>query len=399
MTWNPIDFKDLPDETTPIDSNNLNYLQQGIIAAIDQSSDVFEAWQSGSLKGEKGDRGAQGVQGIQGIQGVQGQRGEKGDTGATGLTGATGSTGAQGERGLKGDKGDTGAQGIQGAKGNDGTSFHIDGTVALLADLPPPDTVPDQWWVSYEFGHLHHSDGVEWHDVAQFVGIKGDTGEQGIQGIQGVKGDKGDTGERGLQGLQGAKGDTGATGAKGDRGERGEQGIQGVQGERGIDGVFDIDQITDEQLSELHTKLTALNDKQFWSYQSHIASGQTVRFKVADLNLDLLITRTSATIAYKFVPNNTAEPAIYYVNRLSNYDLVAWESSATLNYQAQAIAASGFNLDASGYLAGREQTLIQVIDPSTNIWYSIYFIGLGEGTMFIDVTKRVNKNREIVPAT
>lgn len=398
MTWNPIDFKNKPDQTTPISANNLNHIQQGIIIAIDQSGDVYQAWQDGDLKGEKGDRGATGAQGIQGIQGIQGQRGEKGDTGATGATGLTGATGAQGERGLKGDKGDTGAQGLQGVKGDDGTSFHIDGTVALLADLPPPETVPDQWWVSYEFGHLHHSDGVEWHDVAQFVGIKGDTGEQGAQGIQGVKGDKGDTGERGLQGLQGIKGDTGATGAKGDRGEQGIQGIQGIQGERGIDGVFDIDLITDEQLQALHDKLAPLDEYQLWSYQSHIATGQTVQFKVADLNLDLVITRTSSTIAYKFVPNDTAEPAIYYVNRLSNYDFVAWESSVTLSYQAQAITASGFTLDASGYLAGREQTLIQVIDPSTNIWYSIYFIGLGEGTMFIDVQKRVNKKRQIITA-
>ena len=209
--------------------------------------------------------------------------------------------------------------------------------------------------------------------------------------LKGDKGDRGTQGENGLQGDAGPKGDTGT------HGEKGPQGVQGQQGERGSDGVFNIDLITQDQLKALHEKLTPLNNDQHWKYRSYIASGQTVRIPIADLNLILRVNRVSATaINYQFFPADSTKPAVYYVNRLSNYDLVAWESTVTSGWVAQPITNAGFVLDASGYLPGREHTDIEVIDPNTGIWYSIRMIGLGEGTMFFDVIKRAVHEREII---
>lgn len=71
-------------------------------------TELYQAYDEGTLGGGVGIKGDTGEQGIQGIQGIQGEKGEKGDKGDTGLQGA------------KGDKGDTGAQGIQGVKGDKG---------------------------------------------------------------------------------------------------------------------------------------------------------------------------------------------------------------------------------------------------------------------------------------
>lgn len=180
---------------------------------------------------------------------------------------------------------------------------------------------------------------------------------------------------------------------------KGEKGDQGIQGEHGVDGVFDIDAITSTQLKQLHGKLTPLNNDQQWKYKTVIANGKTARINVADLNLILRISRVSATVInYHFFPINNTKPSTYYVNRLSNYDLVAWESSVTTGWVAQPITSSGFVLDASGYLPGREHTDIEVIDPNNDAWYSIRMIGLGEGTIFIDVVKRAVHNREVIEA-
>lgn len=303
MTWNPIDFKDLPNETTPIDALNLNYIQQGIVIAIDHSSDVYQAWQDGSLNGTNGKNG---------------EDGENGDIGPVGPA---------------------------------GRSFEIDGFAETLADLPTPTmALQNKIWVSYEFGHLHFCDGVEWIDWGQFVGVQG------------------------------------------------ERGPIGPKGEDGKDGIFDIETLTDEDIQALHTRLTPLNNDQVYKYFVDLQPSKTAKVPIADLNLYLSFTRgTGVLISYRLEPINTAEPATYYANRLSNYDLTAWESSVTSGYTAQVIPASGFVLDASGYLPGREHTDIEIIDPGTNKWYSIRTIGMNDGSIFIDVTKKAVHDRQIIP--
>lgn len=299
MSYIPIDFKNLPIKETPLDADNLNYMQQGIVLAVNRSRVLDEAWKDGSLDGKDGKDGS---------------------------------------------------NGIQGPPGPSGRSFEIDGFAERLADLPPPSIdLKNQIWVTYEFGHLHFCDGIVWLDWGQFVGVQGPEGPQGIPGEK---------------------------------------------------GVFDIDAITPTQAGQLHAKLTPLNNDQQWKYKTFIASGQTANIDIADLNLTLRINRNSATVInYRFIPIDTAKPATYYIKRLSNYDLVAWESSVTTGWIAQPVPASGFVLDASGYLPGREHTNIEVIDPNTQIWYSIQTIGLGEGTVFVDVVKRATQSRQVVIAT
>lgn len=296
MSYIPIDFENLPSKNTPVSAENLNYVQQGVVLAVDRSRALDEAWKDGSLNGKDGKDGTNGQ---------------------------------------------------QGPVGPAGRSFEIDGFAEKLADLPPPtEALKDQIWVTYEFGHLHYCTGTEWLDWGQFVGVQGERGPQGPS------------------------------------------------------GVFDIDSITQQQLQELHTKLVPLNNDQQWKYRTFIANGQTANINVADLNLTLRINRVSATVInYHFYPIDTAKPSTYYINRLSNYDLVAWESTVTTGWIARPITSSGFVLDASGYLPGREHTDIEVIDPNTNIWYSIRIIGLGEGTIFVDVVKRAAHDRTVITAT
>lgn len=356
MTWNPIDFKDEPEETTPIDAQNLNYVQQGIVLAVDRSRLLDEAWKSGSLKGDKGDKG------------------DKGETGARG------EQGAQGIQGLQGANGDTGAQGIQGAKGDtgdDGRNFEVDGIVALLEDLPPANDHSNQIWLTNQYGHLHFSNGDEWLDWGQFTGLHGEQGEQGIQGIQGATGAKG---EQGLQGVQGL------------------QGIQGEKGDAGRDAVLDVDALTQEQLLALYRKLYPLADTHRWHYKTSIVTNKNSIFQIADTNLNLVFTNYgSGMMTYKVVPIDTAQPATYYIKRLANYDLTAWEGTATSGYTSQAIGASGFVLDSSAYFAGREDIKVGIYDPFNDFWYTVEIFGDGTANnILIDIEKRAVQGRVLI---
>lgn len=342
MSWIPIDFVN---DTEPfIEADNLNHIQQGIVIALNKAETVEDAYNRGELKGDKGDRGDRGIQGESGLQGVQG---------------------LQGIQGIKGDKGDKGDKGVE------GKNFTVDGWVGTVANLPDPTLNQGKTFGTQQFGHLHHSNGVNWIDWGEFTGVQGEKGDKG------EKGDNGDRGERGLQGVQGIQG------VKGDKGDKGDQ--------------VSIENLTESQLRQLHEKLTPFNEHQTWSYQTYLSIGQNAQFKIADLNLDFYVKRdTTAVMNYKVFPHDVEEPAFYYINRLTNYDAIAWESTYTSSWKAQAITASGFVLDASAYLAGREQTHILIIDPNTNMQYSLMFTGLYEGTMFIDVTKKVNSKRQII---
>lgn len=285
MPYNLIDFKDLPSKETPVCSENLNHIQQGIVLAVSMSEALDGAWKRGELKGKDGDPGKDGV---------------------------------------------------------DGKNFEIDGSAELLADLPPPsEALKGQLWVTYQYGHLHYCDGTQWQDWGQFVGIKGDKGD---------------------------------------------------------DGVFDPDSLTDEQIATLWGKLYAYNKNHTWGYKTTLTTtGQSVRFQVADLNLDLQINKTGTnSISYFFYPHNTSQPATYYVKRLSNYDMTSWEASVTSGYKPQAITTNGFQLDNFGYLPGNEYTQIQVIDPTNDFWYSFWFTGTGDGVMYIDVMKRQVQGRQVI---
>jgi hypothetical protein len=112
-------------------------------------------------KGDKGDTGDQGPIGAQGAQGDIGPEGPTGPTGPSGSDGAPGATGPRGETGAQGATGPAGAQGAPGAKGDkgdtgaQGVSVTLQGTKALIADLPTPGVEDDfagHGWIVTEGG-------------------------------------------------------------------------------------------------------------------------------------------------------------------------------------------------------------------------------------------------------
>ena len=193
------------------------------------------------LTGPEGPTGPAGVAGPTGPAGAQGLKGDTGATGPEGPTGPAGAEGATGATGSKGDKGDQGvpgndgAQGIQGVRGIQGVSVTLQGTKALIADLPaapvnPNDFAGHGWIVTEGGGDLWFWNLSEtaWNNVGPIVG------PEGAQGAQGVKGDKGD---QGVAGNDGAPGATGATGPQGDPGATGPQGPAGDPGATGPAGA------------------------------------------------------------------------------------------------------------------------------------------------------------------
>lgn len=107
-------WKDSPSKDTPLNSANLNKLEQGVATLASET-----------------------LQAIEDVQTIKGDKGEKGDTGAKG---------AAGEKGDKGDKGDTGAKGADGAAGAKGDTgaagkdFQVsnapapEGSIAVMVD-------------------------------------------------------------------------------------------------------------------------------------------------------------------------------------------------------------------------------------------------------------------------
>ena len=185
-------------------------------------------------QGDAGPQGATGSQGPVGPSGAQGDTGPAGPTGPAGATGPTGPTGPKGDKGDQGVPGNDGAQGIQGIRGLQGVSVTLQGTKALIADLPaapvnPNDFAGHGWIVTEGGGDLWFWNLSEaaWNNVGPIVG------PEGAQGIQGVKGDKGD---QGVAGNDGAPGATGATGPQGDPGPTGPQGEVGPTGAQGPTG-------------------------------------------------------------------------------------------------------------------------------------------------------------------
>ena len=132
-------------------------------------AEIFEAIETGGLRGEKGDTGPQGPQGEPGPQGPIGPQGEPG---------------------------------INGTNGVDGTSFTIKGTVATQDELPDGASEGDAYGVGSAYPYdVYVWDGEQWINFGPLQGPKGDTGETGPQGPQGIQGPQGETGPQGPAGV------------------------------------------------------------------------------------------------------------------------------------------------------------------------------------------------------
>jgi hypothetical protein len=201
------------------------------------------------LQGPKGDTGDQGPAGATGPQGDTGPAGPTGPTGPSGADGSPGATGPRGDTGPQGATGPTGAQGAPGAKGDkgdtgaQGVSVTLQGTKALIADLPaapldPNDFAGHGWIVTEGDGDLWfwNLTDQEWNNIGPIVGPQGDQGPQGETGSTGAQGPQGDPGPAGADGADGAQGDQGPQGAEGPAGPQGPAGDTGPEGPEGPQG-------------------------------------------------------------------------------------------------------------------------------------------------------------------
>lgn len=104
-----------------------------------------------------------------------------------------------------------GEQGPQGEKGADGTGVTILGSYNSVEELKtahPTGNLGDAYLVEGIL-YVWSETELDWVDVGDIKGPKGDKGEQGPQGEQGVQGPQG---EQGVQGPQGEQGPAGADG-------------------------------------------------------------------------------------------------------------------------------------------------------------------------------------------
>lgn len=226
------------------------------------------------FKGDKGERGEKGDQGIQGLRGIQGERGPKGDQGIQGKEGPKGKDIFVDKVTKDGRKniisfsdgknvevmdGYTPQKGIDYFDGKDGTINIAEMSKPQLDDIKRQLEIPakedfvdkksyDTDKASLDSKYFKKGDPIEL-TAKQKEELKGEPGKDGVDGQQGPMG---------LQGPQGPKGDPGA---KGDVGPRGPQGIQGAtgptgpRGKPGKDGVFDVENMTSGEISQLKSKL------------------------------------------------------------------------------------------------------------------------------------------------
>lgn len=132
--------------------------------------EIFEAFDSGKLKGDKGDTGPVGPEGPVGPQGPIGPRG---------------------------------------IPGKDGTSFTVMGEVGTVDELPDTAEIGDAYAVGSGYPYdVYVYDGSEWFNLGP---IEGPPGPQGVQGETGATGEIGPTGQQGPIGPQGETGPAGVT--------------------------------------------------------------------------------------------------------------------------------------------------------------------------------------------
>lgn len=161
---------------------------------------------------------------------------------------------------------------------------------------------------------------------------------------------------------------------------------------------MDVDSLTPDQLIALYGKLYQFSDLHRWHYKTKIVSGKTSKVPLGDLNLTLDFTNYGTTMmTYKVTPINSQQPSTYYIKRLANYDLVAWEGVASSGYTAKVVPSSGFVLDDSAYYAGREDIKISIYDPFNDFWYTVNVFGGGTAdVVLIDIEKRAVQGRMVI---
>lgn len=203
MAYTKQDWKNLPDQSTPISAARLNHLETQYEEGVAYTDEKIAL-----------NPGPQGPEGAPGPQGPEGPRGPEGPAGADGVPGADGADGPQGAQGPSGDPGATGPAGVissasvtglppsaeptismggtpsdrtftfgipkgeQGVPGADGTSVNVLGTLPGVGSLPASGEAGDAYIIS---GNLWvwSANSNDWTNAGPFQGPKGDTGTAG----------------------------------------------------------------------------------------------------------------------------------------------------------------------------------------------------------------------------
>lgn len=392
--------------------------------ALDYLNITAEMLQPG-IAGPQGDIGPQGPKGDDGAQGPlgpvgpQGADGVKGDTGLPGKDGAVGPEGPQGKNGAPGAQGPEGPQGIPGTQGpigpigpaglnwkgayEDATAYVKDDAVAYqgatyfsvqastgVAPLPE-----NEYWALMAAHGIRGEKGDKGDRGADGIsntpgpegpqgnpGPQGAAGKDGAQGPTGLPGKDGAVGSQGPQGQDGKQGPVGPQGPKGDtglQGSPGQPGPQGPKGDTGNDAVFNVDNLSQEDLAKLYAKLRPFYPQRQWltrtKFDKPASPSRSTEVRIADTNLKFIF------IPYA-VDFFRIEIARFANDRNSTYDI-----RKVGFYDAGGIDATRFDntnftstsvvFDAVMYNQSRELCDVSIFDRSTGNWWKVTLTIIG----------------------
>lgn len=329
--------------------------------------------------------GIEGPEGPQGAQGIQGPKGDKGDPGPEGPQGL------QGNQGVQGAAGPIGPAGLiwQGAYSetvsynkDDAVSYQGASYFCLKTSLGTPPLPENEYWA-----------------LMASQGAKGEQGIQGVPGVSDVPGPKGDKGDQGIQGIQGLRGEPGPQGIQGPKGDKGDQ---GDKGNPGSDAVFNVDSLSQSDLSKLYKKLRPFYPQRYWLTKNVFVRptsntvGQSIR--IADTNLKITYYPTSVDYFRAELSRYDASlPSTYDFKRAGFYDSgvegVQWN-----NYQ---FTSTPVNLDSVIYNESREFTFYSIYERETSTWWIVNVSILGSlrssdngGAIIVTNTTKINNEVE-----
>lgn len=426
-------FVDILTKESDINSEkltNTNAYGRGFLQVQDRAAalnylNITEDMLQPGLAGPQGDPGPQGPKGDDGAQGPlgpvgpQGNIGPKGDDGLPGKDGAVGPEGPQGKNGANGAtgaEGPVGPQGIQGPIGpigpagltwkgtyDDAVAYVKDDAVAYQGatyfSVQPSTAVPplpeNEFWALMAAHGLRGEKGDKGDRGADGVsntpgpegpqgnpGPQGPAGKDGSQGATGLPGKDGAVGPQGPVGQDGKQGPVGPQGPKGDDGLQGLTGLQGPvgpKGDPGKDAVFNVDNLSQEDLAKLYAKLRPFYPQKYWltrtKFDKPASPSRSTEVRIGDTNLKLIL------IPYA-VDFFRIEIARFANDRNSTYDIrkVGFYDGGGVDatrFDNTNFTSTAVVFDAVMYNQSRELCDVSIFDRSTGNWWKLTLTIIG----------------------
>ncbi|QOI66378.1 tail fiber protein [Erwinia phage FBB1] len=158
------------------------------------------------------------------------------------------------------------------------------------------------------------------------------------------------------------------------QGARGPQGPEGPPGSNGKDAVFNVNNLSNDDLVSLNNKLKPLTPRKFWAYRMKAASANNgaKTIKLADMNLNFILTTTSAdSVKYELTRADSSLPSTYLVRRFTVYSTTSLEGKVTPNYQSYQFTSTPWLVDDYDYADGRSEWHMKIIDSTNKIFYMV----------------------------